>query len=517
MNYCVAATKSIVKWVNFMKVEGSDLVRPLPIRVYNTLSRRKEDFLPLRPAEVSMYVCGVTVYDECHLGHARAYVCFDVVRRFFRYAGYHVTYVQNFTDVDDKIIARARENAPQDGDMNQLSRELAERYIDRYFQVMNALGIESASVYPRATEHIGDMIELIAKLIEKGSAYAVDGDVFFSVASFDNYGQLSGKAIEDLRSGERVEVDVRKRSPLDFALWKSVKPGEPAWDSPWGAGRPGWHIECSAMSLKHFKGTFDIHGGGCDLIFPHHENEIAQSEAATGETFARYWMHNGFLTINQEKMSKSLGNFFTLKDIFEQFSPETVRLFLLAAHYRSPIDFSDERLKEAEEQLHRGYMMLRNAQVALFGWDVSESRAVDWPELKAIQDKFIAGMCDDFNTAIAIACLFEIIHAVNVLLAQKKRSEEDLMRIKAALALFADIASVLHLFQSPFTIVTLTSSCQHNEEAEAQRLLQARAQARADKNWSLADELRDQILAMFKDVELTDTVSGPIISFRALA
>lgn len=483
------------------------------MKLFNTLSKSKEDFVPLQEKSVTMYVCGVTVYDECHLGHARAYVCFDVLRRYLEYSGYKVQYIQNFTDIDDKIITRAQEMlADDEGDMKHKVQLLSQRYIDGYFEVMDALGVQRASDYPLATDHIGEMIAMIETLIEKGAAYAVDGDVFYEVSQFENYGALSGKNLEDLRAGQRVDVDSRKKSPFDFVLWKSSKPGEPAWESPWGGGRPGWHIECSAMSLKTFKGTFDIHGGGCDLVFPHHENEIAQSEASTGKTFARYWVHNGFLTINKEKMSKSLGNFFILKDIYKEFAPEVVRMFLLSAHYRSPIDFSDERLKESREQMHRAYVMLRHAQIFLTQCDEDIEPLPD-DVLQQIAQKFKEGMDDDCNTAIAIACLFEIVSYANGLLEQ-----DSLMaaQLKFGIELFLEISTVLHLFQNPYRVVSEEGSVEDDLAELLQKKLQARRQARLDKDWALADQLRDEILMQCTDIEIEDTPKGTLVFYRPI-
>lgn len=478
------------------------------MRLYNTLKRAKQDFESLREGKVSMYVCGVTVYDECHLGHARAYVSFDVLRRYLQYKGYCVRYVQNFTDIDDKIIARAQEQGAED--MAQAVKDVSEHFIERYFDVMDALGVLRADEYPKATEHIEDMIAMIVSLIERGHAYDVDGEIFFAVNTFESYGKLSGKQLDDLQVGQRVDVDVRKKNPLDFVLWKAHKPGEPAWKSPWGLGRPGWHIECSAMSRKHLDGTFDIHGGGVDLIFPHHENEIAQSEACTGECFARYWMHNGFLTINQEKMSKSLGNFFTLKDIYEQYAPEVVRMFLLTSHYRSPMDFSDERLAEAKEQCYRCYMMLKNAGLAITG----ETASVWTDEMQVIKDKWLAGMDDDINTALAIGCLFEIVHEANVYMKEGVQTEDQRQELKGWLNLFEEIARVMHLFLNPYRVVSETSPTSDDVEREIQQLLLERKQARTEKDWGSADVLRERLLALYDDIELEDTPQGSLVSFR---
>ena len=330
------------------------------IKVYNTLTGKKEEFIPLQPGKVTIYACGVTVYDFSHLGHARGAVAFDLIQRYFRRKGFEVKYVRNFTDVDDKIINRAKEEAIT-------AAEVARKYIDAYQEDMKRLGVGRADVEPKATEHIAEMLEVIKGLLEKGHAYVIDGDVYFRVASFKEYGKLSKRNLEDLKAGARVEVDERKQDPLDFALWKASKPGEPAWNSPWGSGRPGWHIECTAMGFKHLGETFDIHAGGKDLIFPHHENEIAQSEAYSGKKFVNYWLHNGFVNINQEKMSKSLGNFFMIRDILNQYDAEVVRLFLLSTHYRSPIDFSDANLKDARAGLDRYYTMKESILKVLAG------------------------------------------------------------------------------------------------------------------------------------------------------
>ncbi|MDD4153515.1 MAG: cysteine--tRNA ligase, partial [bacterium] len=345
----------------------------MPLRLYNTMTGRKEELVPARPGSISMYVCGVTPYDYSHLGHARAYVTFDVVKRYLQYSGYEVYHVQNFTDIDDKIIKRATQEGIDAG-------TLAQRYIDAYFEDMDALGIIRASVYPRVTEHIDAVVEMVAVLQQKSYAYEVDGDVYFDVARFKEYGALSGRDLEEMRAGARVEINELKHSPLDFVLWKRAKDGEPAWQSPWGPGRPGWHIECSAMTLKYLGCGFDIHGGGQDLIFPHHENEIAQSEAYAGcSPFARYWMHNGFVTIDKEKMSKSLGNFFTIRQILERYEAEVVRYYLVSVHYRSPIDFSDERLEEAKRALERLRQTRNNLTRALLA-------ARSMPELQPVPD-----------------------------------------------------------------------------------------------------------------------------------
>ncbi|HOB20889.1 MAG TPA: cysteine--tRNA ligase, partial [Candidatus Atribacteria bacterium] len=340
------------------------------MKLYNTLTRKKEDFVPLVPGEVRMYSCGPTVYNYFHIGNARPFIIFDVFRRYMEYKGYKVTFVQNFTDIDDKMINRANEEGIT-------VKELADRFIDEYFKDADALGIRRATVHPRATEHIEDIIRFIERLIEKGLAYVAGGDVYYNTAAFESYGKLSGQSLEDLELGARVEINEDKRNPMDFALWKSQKPGEPAWESPWGMGRPGWHIECSVMATKYLGETIDIHSGGQDLIFPHHENEIAQSEGASGKPFARYWLHNGYINVDNRKMSKSLGNFFTVRDISKQFDLEVVRLFMLSSHYRNPINFSDELLRQAQSALERLYNAKDNLEYLLDHAQDGEIKAED--------------------------------------------------------------------------------------------------------------------------------------------
>src|SRR5436853_1469945 len=383
------------------------------LKIFNTLTGRKEVFEPLEPKRVGMYACGVTVYDYSHLGHARSALVFDVIRNYLRFSGYAVKYVRNFTDVDDKIIKRASEEG-------KTSTEIAEKYLLAYREDMKRLGVAPADIEPKATEHIPDIIRLIQTLIEKGHAYRLNGDVYYEVKTYPAYGRLSKRKAEDLLAGARVEVDERKRNPMDFALWKSSKPGEPAWDSPWGRGRPGWHIECSAMSIRHLGETFDIHGGGMDLIFPHHENEIAQSCAATGKEFARYWVHNGFVQINQEKMSKSLGNFFTIREVFEkwgyrvQVTGEVLRYFLLTTHYRGPLDFSDQGLQEAKRALDGFYGLFQRLD------EITQSEGPGDSQLQQVLERRSAGfreaMDDDFNTPAAIAQFQDLRGEVNRLL-----------------------------------------------------------------------------------------------------
>ncbi|MEO7859145.1 MAG: cysteine--tRNA ligase, partial [Nitrospirales bacterium] len=408
------------------------------LSIYNTLTGKKEPFLSLHPKIVRMYVCGVTVYDYCHIGHARSALVFDVIRRYLEYSGNQVEFVKNFTDVDDKIIKRANER-------HVSCDAITAEFIEAYYHDMGKLGIRRATNEPKATEHMAEIIELVGRLIQKDLAYEVAGDVYFQVEKYQPYGRLSKRKLEDLQAGARVEVDARKRHPMDFALWKSSKPGEPSWDSPWGFGRPGWHIECSAMSMKHLGETFDIHGGGMDLIFPHHENEIAQSCGATGKEFARYWIHNGFVQINQEKMSKSLGNFFTIREIFEKSkwpeaeTGEMLRYFLLGTHYRSPLDFSDKSIEEAKNALNGFYDLFKRLKE-------SEDRAAgDKGLMEAIERckvTFREAMDDDFNTSVAIASLQRLKSDVNKLLTQglstkaRKIAREEFGLLGNSLGLF---------------------------------------------------------------------------------
>jgi cysteinyl-tRNA synthetase len=409
------------------------------LSIYSTLTGKKESFQSLQPKAVRMYVCGVTVYDYCHIGHARSALVFDVIRRYLEYSGYTVKFVKNFTDVDDKIIKRANEQGVS-------CEEITFKYIQAYYEDMAKLGIRQASIEPKATDHMTDIIHLTERLVKKGLAYQVDGDVYFEVAKYSRYGRLSKRRLDDMQAGARVDIDERKRHPMDFALWKSSKPGEPSWESPWGAGRPGWHIECSAMSMKHLGETFDIHGGGMDLIFPHHENEIAQSCGATGKEFARYWVHNGFVQINQEKMSKSLGNFFTIREIFEKskWSPdvtaEVLRYFLLSTHYRAPLDFSDQGLQEAREALEGFYGLFNRLRD-------SKSKTVGDKDLLSSVDRaresFRKAMDNDLNTPAAISELQNLRSEVNTVLDSRlsTRGREQ------ALQAFCSLGAVIGLFQ----------------------------------------------------------------------
>lgn len=450
--------------------------------IYNTLTRKKEKFVPRNENEVSMYVCGPTVYGFIHIGNARPLIVFDTFRKYLEHMGYKVNYIQNFTDIDDKVINRANdENLPY--------YAIANRYIDEYYIDADALSVKHPTNSPRATEHINHIIELVQTLIDKQHAYvAENGDVYFSVRSFSEYGKLSGQSLDDLESGARIDPTEQKKDPLDFALWKSAKPGEPSWDSPWGKGRPGWHIECSAMSLNILGEGFDIHAGGVDLVFPHHENEIAQSEAATGKCFAKYWMHNGHININNQKMSKSKGNFFTVRDILSVFEPDVVRLFMLSSHYRSPMNFTKELLEQTEPAIQR----LRTAKERLLEAKIAEQPTEGEPEfieqLNEFKTSFEAAMSDDLNTADAIGVLFDFVRACNSFV-NAPRSKQA---IDAALNLFNTFTYILGILQK-------------EKEAEipkeALELLALRNEARANKNWAEADRLRDALKDMGYAVE----------------
>jgi cysteinyl-tRNA synthetase len=477
------------------------------LKLYNTLTGQKDSFEPLEPGTVRMYVCGVTVYDECHIGHARSALVFDVIRNYLQFSGYAVTFVKIFTDVDDKIINRASQEGCS-------WLEVVDRYLQAYERDMGRLGIRPADIEPKATEHIPDIIQLIDRLLAKGYAYRLNGDVYYQVEAYPAYGRLSKRKAEDLLAGARVEVDERKRSPMDFALWKSSKPGEPYWESPWGRGRPGWHIECSAMSIRHLGETFDIHGGGMDLIFPHHENEIAQSCAATGKEFARYWVHNGFVQINQEKMSKSLGNFFTIREIFEKWrkhwreaSPEedpltaeVLRYFLLATHYRSPLDFSDQGLEEARRALNGFYGLFQ--RLGESSLNVGPADGLLSPLLDRVEESFRRAMDDDFNTPVAIAEFQGLRGELNKLL------ETGLSRTacEKACETFRRVGLVLGIFQLPaqdwqFNLSMGAAQRVASDiaaglsDAAIEDLIRQRNEARKKKDFAKADAIRAELAA----------------------
>jgi len=474
----------------------------MTLRVYNTLTRKKEEFIPLEEGKVKMYVCGVTPYNQPHIGNARPFITWDVIHRYFEKLGYKVTHIQNFTDVDDKIINAAnREGVSWDA--------IAGRYIQAYFEVMDQLNIRRVDVYPRVSDHMKEIIDMVSGLVEKGFAYEIDGDVYYGVQNFPVYGKLSGRDLEDMQAGARVDVDDRKRHPMDFALWKSAKPGEPAWDSPWGPGRPGWHIECSAMSLKYLGSSFDFHGGGSDLIFPHHENEIAQSVAYTGqEDFVHYWLHNGFITVNEEKMSKSLGNFFLVNDILAHYRPETLRYFIIATHYRSPLDFSDERLTEAEKSLDR----LRTANenltyLAKLPAGIQESEEADKLCLAGKQAKidFYDAMDDDFNTALAVSVLFGLAKEINTyhsgIAAGKFSHNYD--AIQLVQGIFAELLDILGL---QLTQPEAAAEDGAIVDQLMDIIIGIRQDARQTKNWTVADRIRDSLTEV--GIQLEDTPLG---------
>ena len=470
----------------------------MALRIYNTLNKRKEEFIPLQPGKVKIYVCGITAYDYCHIGHARSAVVFDVIVKYLRYLTYNVTFVRNFTDIDDKIIKRAQKE-------HKVPHEIARYFIKAFYEDMEALGVAKGDIEPKATEHIPEMIALVEKLLQKNYAYIANGDVYFSVERFHQYGKLSGRSLDEMLAGARVEVTPQKRHPLDFVLWKKAKPNEPWWESPWGRGRPGWHLECSAMSMKYLGETLDIHGGGQDLIFPHHENEIAQSEAATEKPFAKYWIHHGFVMVNKEKMSKSLGNFFTIREVLAKFHPEALRLFFLSHHYRSPIDFSDVALKETTNALERVYLTLKRAQDRIGKVVEFEEQALKdkplYKQLAALENKFKQAMDDDFNTALALAYLFSGIKAINVYLEEKK-PEKSLLAW--AIAKIKTLGKVLGLYQSsPETFLTQGVAL---TKEEIQKLIDKRSEARKMKDWATADAIREKL--RLAGIILEDTPVG---------
>ncbi len=469
------------------------------LKVYNTMSRSKEEFKPLKEGEVSIYCCGVTPYNHPHIGNARPFVTWDVIRRYFAKKGYKVHYIQNFTDVDDKIINTANKEGVQWSDISG-------RYIKAYFEAMDALNVKRADVYPRVSETIPDIIAMVQKLIDNGYAYAVDnGDVFYSVEKFAGYGKLSGRKLEDMQAGARIEVDTRKHHPMDFALWKSAKPGEPSWDSPWGKGRPGWHIECSTMSLKYLGEQFDFHGGGSDLIFPHHENEIAQSQACIGDehSFAKYWLHNGFITIHNEKMSKSKNNFFTVKDILQEYPGEVVRFFILQTHYRSPLDFSDERLKEAQTSLAR----LQQSKSFADELSRKEGNADTAKDLAAKAEEyrqhFYEAMDDDFNTALAISQLFGLSKDINIYYqdVMNKGVDYDAADFARVREIYCEMAAIIGIFEQEEKAADdgLTDKLM-------ELIISIRQDARKEKNWAIADKIRDELKEM--GIVIEDTPNG---------
>ncbi|MDX5708577.1 cysteine--tRNA ligase, partial [Clostridioides difficile] len=456
------------------------------MKVYNTLTRTKEEFVPLEEGKVKMYVCGPTVYNYIHIGNARPFIIFDTLRRYLEYRGYDVTYVQNFTDVDDKIINRSHEEGIS-------PEEVAAKYIKEYFVDCDGLGIKRATVHPQVTDNIQQIIEFIKELEDKGYAYAVNGDVYFDTNKFEGYGKLSGQKQEDLEAGARIEVNDQKRHPMDFVLWKAKKEGEPGWDSPWGEGRPGWHIECSVMSKRYLGETIDIHAGGQDLTFPHHENEIAQSEARSGKTFSKYWMHNGYININDEKMSKSKGNFFTVRDISKLYDLEIVRFFMLSAHYRNPVNFSDEMLNQAKAGLERLYNTKEKLEFTLSNLvesPLTEKEVELVKELDDFRQKFIDAMDDDVNTADAVSVIFELAKLIN----SNVDENSSLEFAKKCLDEFNELTGVLNIVNKKKDTVV---------DKDIEELIQKRTDAKKNKEFQLADDIRQQLLDM--GIVLEDT------------
>lgn len=459
------------------------------IKVYNTLNKRKEEFIPLTPGEVKMYVCGPTVYNFFHIGNGRTFIVFDTIRRYFEYRGFKVDFVQNFTDIDDKMIKKANEEGTT-------VKKVGDTYIKEYYKDADALNIERATVNPRATEYIGEIIKFVKGLIDKGYAYEVDGDVYFSTKKFEGYGKLSGQNIEDLQSGARISVDERKKDPMDFAIWKAQKPGEPAWNSPWGMGRPGWHIECSCMAKKLLGDTIDIHAGGSDLKFPHHENEIAQSEALTGEPFARYWLHSAFVNVNNEKMSKSLNNFFTAREILEKYDADVIRFLMLSAHYRQQLNFSEDLLESAKASVERIYNAIGNLENLIdevSREEMNEDEKAYLESLNKYKEKYIEKMDDDFNTADAITAIFDLIKDTNTNITIDSSKE----LAKKALDLIRELGKPLGMLQK---------STKGNLEGEIEALIAKRQQARKDRDFALADKIRDELKD--RGIVLEDTPQG---------
>ncbi len=460
------------------------------MKIFNTMTRKKDEFVPFKDGKASIYVCGSTVYDFIHIGNARPMVVFDTLRRYLEYIGYEVTYIQNFTDIDDKMIKRANESGIT-------VKELGDRFIEEFYRDANGLGIMKASCNPRATEHIGEIINIISTLEEKGYAYNVDGDVYFDTQKFSGYGRLCGQNLEDLNLGARIDVNNVKKNPMDFALWKSKKEGEPFWQSPWGDGRPGWHIECSAMSMKYLGDTFDIHAGGLDLIFPHHENEIAQSECCTGKKFARYWMHNGYIQVNGEKMSKSLGNFVTVRQVSEKYDLEVLRLFILQVQYRNPINYTDDAIAATKSALDRLYNAKFHLEQLIKEKSDDNSPANEdlVAKLNEYREIFKAKMDDDLNTADAVSTIFDLVKDININVTENSSRADA----EVALAILVELTGVLGI---------LTRANESNDDlaAEVEALIAKRQEARKSKNWAEADKIRDQLKDM--GIVLEDTKEG---------
>ena len=482
----------------------------MTIRTHNTLTGKKEILQPIEPGHVKLYVCGITSYDYCHIGHARSSLAFDMIVKYLKYRDYKVTFVRNFTDIDDKIIARANEQ-------NTSSEELANRFIQEFHTDMDKLGIDRPDIEPKATEHIGEMITMIGELINKGKAYESGGDVYYIVDSFPEYGKLSKRNIDDMRAGARISVNEQKKHPMDFVLWKASKPGEPKWESPWGPGRPGWHIECSAMSKKYLGDTFDIHGGGQDLIFPHHENEIAQSEGVNCKPFAKSWIHHGFVTIRDEKMSKSLGNFLTIRDILDNYHPEILRFLIFSTHYRNPLDFSEAAMQDATTGLMRLYECVALVDKIDESNTSKDAETVftqkDLTKLESLEDRFQQAMDNDFNTAQAQGVFFDTIKTINKVrtkLSDSPRST-DVDKLKDTIATLKRLAAIMGLLKEDANTFLATkkqemlSNCDIDAET-IEVLIVERKQCRVDKNWSRSDEIRDELLA--QNIELKDGADG---------
>ena len=460
------------------------------MRIYNTMTRSKQEFVPLEEGKVKMYSCGPTVYDYFHIGNARPFIIFDTLRRYLEYLGYEVTFVQNFTDIDDKMINRANKEGIT-------VKELGERFIAEYFKDAEALGIKRATIHPKATENIDAIIDVVKHLEEKGYAYSVGGNVYFRTKKFAGYGKLSHQPLDELEAGARIDIDEEKEDPMDFALWKAQKPGEPAWESPWGMGRPGWHIECSAMVNKYLGNTIDIHSGGKDLIFPHHENEIAQSECANGCEFAHYWMHNGYINIDNRKMSKSLGNFFTIRDITQKYKPEVVRFFMLSAHYRSPVNFSDTLMAQAQSAMERVYNCIENLEFLKNSAQNSEPNDAEkqlLEDIKTAKKRFLDAMDDDLNTADAISAIFDIVSSANKNIAGDGKN--SIAVIEETLSAIHELGDVLGLFKAE----------EQTASKEIEELIEKRNEARKAKNYQEADRIRDELKA--RNIELKDTPTG---------
>jgi cysteinyl-tRNA synthetase len=481
----------------------------MTIAIYNTKSGRKAPLETLEENHVKLYVCGITAYDYCHIGHARSALVFDMIVRYLRYRGYKVTYIRNFTDIDDKIIKRAQER-------NTTSQELAEEFIEKFYEDMDKLGVQKPTLEPKATEHIPEIIEIIQNLITKKLAYQVDGDVYYRVDRFQNYGSLSGRSLEDMQAGARISVDERKENPMDFALWKSSKPGEPTWDSPWGPGRPGWHIECSAMSRKYLGDSFDIHGGGKDLIFPHHENEIAQSEGATDAPFVHTWVHHGFVTIKDEKMSKSLGNFLTIREVLADYEPEVLRLFVFSTHYRNPLDYSIDAMNDAKAGLDRLYTCLAEIE-QLESLEGKDSPAVatekEIKKLASLAARFTKAMDNDFNTAQGLGHLFDAVKSLNRIRQNlpAKVAKADLELLRKSAETVKELCSIMGLLdKNPVTYIQQRQESIIKELAidrdEVEKLIQERKTAREQKDWAKADAVRDRLQALH--IEIKDDPSG---------